>query len=279
MGVKDARKVGRHVSASGGISSSFTNALEVGCSTMQIFLSSPRMWKINEITPEQSALFLSSSSESGVSPVFVHMPYLPNLASPKDYIYSRSVETLAKTAEMCDALSIGYLVAHLGSHLGEGKSKGIRNVVEAVSSALEKIDKVHILLEDQAGQTNTVGAELEDIAQIYDEISSKKVGVCLDTCHLFAAGYDIREHGVLDDIDGAIGFGKVECIHLNDAQLELGSHRDRHENIGLGKIGVEGVRSFLSYKRLQGIPLVMETPQTSANGEAKEIRLVRSLIK
>ncbi len=272
-------KVGRHVSIAGGISNSFRNAAEIGCNTMQIFLSSPQMWKIDAPSKEQSGLFKKYAGSSDVSPVFVHMPYLPNLASPKKEMYVKSVDTLVSTARLCDDLGIGYIVVHLGSHLGEGKEKGIKNVAAAVGTALDSSENVCILLEDQARQTNSVGADINDLKQIYDGIKSRKAGICLDTCHLFAAGYDIREHKVLDEIDRTLGFRNVKLVHLNDAQFGLSSYKDRHERIGAGSIGIEGFKSFFSYKRLSGIPMVMETPHDSRDSEAREIELVRKLMK
>ncbi len=276
--VQHTPRVGRHVSTAGGISNSFINAQEIGCSTMQIFISSPRMWNVTEIDARQSELFRKNAKDSGIAPVFVHMPYLPNPASPDRNMYKRSVDTLVRISKACDALGIEYLITHLGSHKGEGKEKGIRNVIGAVKTALDASENVRILLEDQAGHANSVGADIGDIKDIYSGISSKRVGICLDTCHLFAAGYDIREHKVLDAIDKALGFGNVKCLHLNDSMSGLGSFKDRHESIGRGAIGIDGFKALFSYRKLEGIPVIMETALGSSESQAREISLVRRLI-
>ncbi len=273
-----AARVGRHVSTSGGISNSFINAQEIGCSTMQIFISSPRTWNMPETDPRQTALFKKNSAEYDIKPIFVHMPYLPNPASPDAGIHKKSADALAAISRRCDSLGIEYAITHLGSHKGAGKEKGIRNVIEAVNAALDATEHVGILLEDQAGHANSVGADIEDIRRIHSGIASKRVGICLDTCHLFAAGYDIREHSVLDTIDKVLGFANVKCLHANDSMYGLGSFKDRHDNIGSGAIGRDGFRSFFSYKKLRGIPVIMETAQANSDGEAREISLVRELI-
>ncbi len=276
--VEHEYRVGRHVSTAGGISNSFINAESVGCNTMQIFISSPRIWDVPDINAAGIELFRSSASEHDIIPVFVHMPYLPNLASPDSNIYKKSVDALIKISKLCDELGIGYLITHLGSHKGNGKEKGIRNVINAISTAIQATEHVNILMEDQAGHANSVGADIDDIKDIYSGIRSKRVGICLDTCHLFAAGYDIRDHKVLDKMDRTLGFVNVKCLHLNDSLSGLGSFKDRHERIGSGAIGMDGFKDFFSYGKLRGIPIIMETAQPSSTAEAKEITTVRKLI-
>ena len=271
-------RVGRHVSTGGGMSNAFANAIDIGCDTMQMFISSPRMWGIAGRGAEQAGLFRKNAEGSGIAPVFVHMPYLPNLASPDRDMYKKSVEALVKISGMCDELCIEYVITHLGSHKGEGKEKGIRRVIDAVSTALGGSERVKVLLEDQAGHNNSVGAEIEDIKEIFSGIGGRRVGICLDTCHMFAAGYDIRDHKVLDSIDRALGFNNTKCVHLNDSMSGLGSFKDRHERIGNGAIGIEGFKSFFSYRKARGIPVIMETAHSSSEGEAREISLVRRLI-
>jgi deoxyribonuclease-4 len=271
-------RVGRHVSSAGGICNSLSNATKIGCNTMQIFLSSPQMWRVAGISKDDASAFNKEQKVSGVWPVFVHMPYLPNLASPNADIYKKSVDTLESISVLCDSIAADYVIVHLGSHLGKGKEAGIHNVITAIGTALDASDSVCVLLEDQARQANSVGADIEDVKEIYDGIGSERVGICLDTCHLFAAGYDIRDRSTLEAIDRAIGFRNVKALHLNDAQYGLGSGKDRHAQIGEGFIGTEGFSKFFSYKKTSGIPVITETPVSSDKEAADEIMLVRRLM-
>ncbi len=207
------------------------------------------------------------------------MPYLPNLSSPKADTYKKSVSTLKEIAKSCSALGIGNVVMHLGSHLGEGKEIGMKNVVAAVNSALNEVDDVCMLLEDQAGQTNTVGTNMEDLGEIYKQLSKRNAGICLDTCHLWGAGYDIGDHEVLKKIDKTLGFKNVKLIHLNDSKFGIGLGKDRHERIGEGEIGAKRIASFLSYKGIDSIPLIMETPHETTESQIKELALVKRLLK
>jgi deoxyribonuclease IV len=272
-------RIGFHVSAAGGVSNAFSNAQEIGCTAMQIFLSSPRSWEIVPIGKEETKRFIEKENSSGITPVVVHMPYLPNLASPKADIYKKSVGTLKEIAKSCSTLEIDYVVMHMGSHMGEGREKGMANIVAAVNSALNVSEDVCLLLEDQSGQANNVGSKMEDLGEMYRELSNRNVGLCLDTCHLWGAGYDIGDHEVLKRIDREVGFKNVKVIHLNDSKFGLGLGKDRHEQIGLGEIGSKRIKSFLSYNGVRGIPLIMETPHESTESQIKELALVKKLMK
>ncbi len=264
-------RLGYHVSAAQSIDLAFDRALALGCNTMQIFISNPRGWEIKEIPKEAKEAFIAKSKTGEVSPVVAHMPYLPNLSSTNESTYSKSIENLNKTLSLCSELSIKYLVTHLGSHLGKGTEIGIRNVVNAINKA--KIgDEVTLLLENTSGSKNSVGSTLEELAAIR-EGSDKKIGFCLDTCHLYAAGYDITKKEVLEEIDRKLGFKDVHLFHLNDSKFQLGSHLDRHENIGRGYIGKEGFSRFFSYRKILAKPFIMETPQESS----EELLLVKQL--
>ncbi len=271
-------KLGYHVSISGGISNAFDYSKEINCTTMQIFIGSPRIWSVQKISTEEKNKFLIKSKNTKIEPVFVHMPYLPNLASPKEDVYKKSVETLSIIVKECAALKIEYVVVHLGSGLGEGKEKAIDRVVNAVSSVKSEKNGVFVLLENQAGQKNSVGSTLEDLKEIYDKIHSSEVGFCIDTCHLFAAGYDVRKTETAKLIDDKLGFENIKLIHLNDAKYELGSGRDRHECIGLGNIGIDGFKSFFSYKKFLGLNFILETPHSSKEQELNELKTVREIL-
>lgn len=264
-------RIGYHVSVATSIDLAFDRASEMGCTAMQVFVSNPRGWEIKAIPEGQKENFLRKSKTFDISPVVAHMPYLPNLASTGESTYKKSLESLDKTIHACSELGIRYLVTHLGSHLGKGRNEGIKNVIAAISQA-SGLTKVRLLLENTAGHTNSVGSTLDELAEIYDGVSDK-VGFCLDTCHLFAAGYDITNAETMDRIDGELGLEKVHVFHLNDSKFELGSHLDRHENIGKGYIGKEGFRKFFSYKGITEKPFILETPENFP----RELDLVRKL--
>jgi deoxyribonuclease-4 len=239
-------------------------AREQGCSTFQIFTRSPRQWYTSKIPPETAKAFSSKVKSYGLEPVFAHMPYLPNLASPRDEVYEKSVETLTVELERCSQLKIPFLVTHLGSHLGEGMEKGFIRLIGGINKALKDAEnEVMLLLENTAGTRNSMGSSLENIQHIMEHVSKpERVGICFDTSHAFAAGYDLRTEETVEEtikkINQVIGFEKLKLIHLNDSKGDFNSRVDRHDHIGLGKIGEE-VRSILASK-LGKLPMVMETP-------------------
>ncbi len=268
--------VGRHVSVAGGLEKSFERAKEIGCNAMQIFVTNPRSWAIGKIDSGVAEAFRKNAHHTGITAI-AHMPYLPNIGSSDPSARSKSKESLKGNAEACGILGIENLVTHMGSHMGKGKERGISNVIDAVESALKPGLKTRILLENEAGHKNSIGDEIRDLYEVRDSVKGKLLGFCLDTCHLFAAGYDITSHKALDRIFSEIDMNDVFAIHLNDAKMELGSRRDRHANIGKGHIGIEGFRSFLNYEGISEKIIVLETPASTEIGEAEEIALVRGL--
>ena len=275
-------RVGVHVSIAGGIASAVDRAAEKGCDVFQIFSRNPRGWRFKDLSPEEADSFAARLKKSGISPAFDHMPYLPNLASPKEDVYLQSVTTLTAELHRCGQLHIPYLVTHLGSHLGSGLEAGLKRLVDGISTAFSKTENdVMLLLENTAGTKNSMGSSFEDIAAIMDALNTERLGVCLDTCHLFAAGYDIRtpeeiEH-TLDEFENHIGLRRLKLIHLNDSKGELGSGLDRHEHIGLGKIGEEGFRAILRDEKIKALPLILETPIDSRRDDKGNIRITRML--
>ncbi len=265
-------RIGYHVSTAGSLSLAFDRARALGCTSMQIFMSNPRGWLIKIPIKEDIAAFRGKSSETGISPVFAHMPYLPNLASPREAVRKRSIDALRHTMKLANMLGVGYVVAHLGSHLGEGMRIGIRNVIDSVQAAIGN-SKCRLLLENQAGQRNSVGSSPDELMEIYEGISSKDVGFCIDTCHIFATGYDIRRPEVMDGIRKTIGMGRIGLFHLNDAKYGLGSRKDRHANIGYGFIGSEGFRSFLGYRNIREKPFILETPRNGTISAEEELNV------
>jgi len=275
-------QVGVHVSIAGGIANAVDRASEKGCDVFQIFSRNPRGWKIKDLSPEDAGSFVVKLESSGIGPVFDHMPYLPNLASPKDDVYSNSVATLTTELLRCDQLHIQYLVTHMGSHLGAGREKGLKRIVEAINSAFSAAENsVMLLLENTAGTKNSMGGSFGDMAGIIDALDSKRVGVCLDTCHLFASGYELRTpdglDGTLDDFNRRIGLEKLKLVHLNDSKGDLGSGLDRHEHIGLGAIGETGFKTILGCEKIRALPFILETPIDSKRDDLGNMLVARDL--
>jgi deoxyribonuclease-4 len=283
-------KVGFHVSISGAISNSIDNATHIGCTAFQIFSRNPRGWSAKPLDTDDVKLFHTKLKSSGIDPasIVVHMPYLPNLAAPDGETYNKSVVTLADEIKRCNTLGIRYLVVHLGSHMGAGQRKGIEQIVKACASARDSYkkdnntqDRVTLLLENSAGQKNSIGSRFEEIIDISDMLDGRNYGICLDTCHAFVAGYDLRTEKKVNDslasFESVIGFDKLKIVHLNDSKGEMGSNLDRHEHIGMGKIGREGFSSLLKNKYLRSLPLILETPVDSRAGDTENLKTITEL--
>lgn len=276
-------KVGAHMSIAGSIDLSVDRAKERACGTFQIFTRNPRGWKFKKLSGEDVLRFKNKLAVSEIGPVVAHMPYLPNLASPFKPVHKRSVKTLISEVERCQLLGIPYLVTHLGSHMGKGLEIGQERIVEAVNATLAvPADKVMILLENTAGTKNSTGTSFEEIAKILDKIQvQERVGVCFDTSHAFAAGYELRTEKSLNEtferFENVVGMGRLRVIHLNDSKGGLGSHIDRHEHIGMGYIGEKGFKIILRHHLFQELPLILETPIDSRRDDFGNIRKVREL--
>lgn len=286
-----ALKLGVHVSISGGISHSVDNALEIGCSAFQIFTRSPRQWKTKELTPHETDIFKEKLANSPINSesVVVHMPYLPNLSAPTSEMYEKSILVLTDEVTRCNMLGIPYLVIHLGSHLGQGPKNGINQLVNACRKSLHAYsdlglprNNVKILLENSAGQKNSIGSRIEEIQSIFHILGQNDFGLCLDTCHLFAAGYDLSTGSnvstLIDLVDSSIGLENLKIIHLNDSKGELGSNLDRHYHVGLGKIGEGGLKSLINNKKLSQVPFIMETPIDSIRNDVDNLKFVRNVL-
>src|SRR5919197_3937792 len=297
-------KIGFHVSISGGISNSVDNILKIDCNAFQIFSRNPRGWTAKPLLKEDIENFRTKLKDSkiDVESVFVHMPYLPNLSSPNSRLHKKSTNILIEELKRSSILGVPYVVLHLGSHGGKGTDNGIDQLVKACSIAFKNYNRsslsksvlatevskdnkdegrssrqnkpITIILENSAGEKNSIGSKFNELGLILDKLRSSgsshrdnkisSFGICLDTCHAFAAGYDLRtENGVnetLDKFRSEIGMRNLKVIHLNDSKDKLNSNRDRHEHIGLGKIGKEGFRALLNDKSVKRLPIIMETP-------------------
>ncbi len=278
-------RVGLHVSISGSIDLAIDRALDRGCDTFQIFTRNPRGWRFKPLSREEVERFTRKLADSGMDPAVAHMPYLPNLASPKEGVYERSVEALKAEVRRCGLLNIPYLVTHLGSHLGAGVDVGRKRIVDACNDALSEVENdVILLLENTAGTRNSMGSTFEEIRSVIDGIDQEdRVAVCFDTCHAFAAGYDLRTEGALSEtlgrFDEVIGLDLLRVVHLNDSKGGLGSRVDRHEHIGLGFIGEEGFKTILRNEMIRRLPLILETPIDRRRDDYGNIRKVRELAK
>jgi len=275
-------RIGFHISINGSIALAVDRAEDLGCNTFQIFTRSPRQWHSSEITLDAAKAFTDKMTSRDIIPVFAHMPYLPNLASPRDEVYKNSINTLTSELERCKLLNIPYLVTHLGSHLGAGIKKGVARLTDGINQALTITGGgVTLLLENTAGTRNSMGSTFEDIQHIIEEVTHPEmIGICFDTSHAFAAGYDLRTEqnieSIVQKIEELIGFERLKVVHLNDSKGDLNSRIDRHEHIGLGKIGDEGFRNILSSK-LGTVPLIMETPKDSRRDDVGNLEKVKEL--
>lgn len=275
-------RFGFHISIHGSIDLSVDRAEEFGCNTFQIFTRNPRQWNSSKISLETIRAFRNKLNNHDIKPVYAHMPYLPNLASPRIEIYEKSVKTLSSELERCKLLNIPYLVTHLGSHLGAGKQEGFLRLIDGIDEALSISEKrVTLLLENTAGTKNSMGSTFEDLNYIIESLAHPElVGICFDTSHAFAAGYDLRTQDniefIIQKIDELIGFKRLKVIHLNDSRGEFNSHIDRHEHIGLGNIGEEGFRNLLASK-FSVIPMIMETPIDSRRDDMGNMKKVKEL--
>jgi len=275
--------IGFHVSIKDSLSSAFDGATELGCTTFQIFTRNPRGWKFRPLDDGEVSSFLEKRRQTSFKYVVAHMPYLPNLATPVKALMKMSRSSLREEVKRCDSLGIEYLVAHIGSHMGKGTMVGVRNVAEACNEALEEsTGKTVILLENMAGQKNCVGARFEELKQILDLVKNRRrVGVCLDTCHLLAAGFDMTSREAVERtmslFDELVGLEAIKVVHLNDSKGPLGGALDRHEHIGLGQIGREGFRAFLHYDSVTDRPLLMETPVDDRRRDAQNLQTVKRL--
>jgi deoxyribonuclease-4 len=275
-------KVGVHVSIAGSIDLAVDRAKLAGCDIFQIFSRNPRGWMYPPLSVDVSDSFRSKVATTGLDPVS-HMPYLPNLASPKPDVYQKSVASLIAELDRCSRLGIPYLVTHLGHHLGDGMAGGQARVIKAIDTALGSSDAaVMLLLENTAGEKNSVGSRFEHISDIIDGLTeTRRVGVCFDTCHAFAAGYELRtDHGIRDTLkqfDEQIGLKKLKVIHLNDSKGDKGSALDRHEHIGMGFVGEDGFRNILRHTAFSSLPLICETPVDNRRDDRGTILKVREL--
>ncbi len=277
-------QIGCNVSISGAILHAQHNAVERECSAFQIFTRSPRSWHAKKLNNEDIKNYKTKLDNSKIDrfATVAHMPYLPNLSSPSQDAYTKSVDTLLKEVERCGELGIPYLVTHLGSHLGTGEQKGIERLSKALMKISEIKNDVTVLLENTAGQKNSVGSDFEQLASIFLRLKpAKKFGICFDTCHAFAAGYELNtEKDVMktfEKFDQAIGFEHLKILHLNDSKGKIGCNLDRHYHLGLGFIGEKGIGKVIKMMNKRKIPMVLETPIDDTRDDFENIKKAKEL--
>jgi deoxyribonuclease-4 len=268
---------------SGGVKKAITRGVEIGADAVQLFVQSPRAWRFPEHDPADLAAFRQQREAAGIGAVLVHALYLVNLASPNEDVYGKSVATMRSTMDAACAVEADGVVFHVGSHQGAGFEVGLERVVPALRQVLRRCsDTTWLLMENSAGAGGTIGRSLEELATIFDRLDRHhRLGICLDSCHLYVSGYDVSERAALDrlleEVDGSLGLDRLRALHVNDSKAPLGSNRDRHENIGLGLLG-EQLGVFLGHPTLQHLPAVLEVPGANGHGpDAAEVEKLRAL--
>jgi deoxyribonuclease-4 len=279
-------RLGAHESIAGGIYKAFDRAQSVGCDAVQIFVKSNRSWAVKPLTEEDITRFRARAQETDIRPVVGHTSYLLNLASPDEALWTRSRDTLLVELERCEALGVPWLVLHPGSHVGTGEEVGLARVSQALGEihAATPGFRARILLETTAGQGDSLGYCFEHLDWLMEHTpGGERLGVCLDTCHVFTAGYELRTSegyaATMHAFDRVIGLQRLHAIHLNDSKGDLGSRKDRHQHIGQGYIGLEGFRHVVNDPRLAGLPGLLETPKGDDLHEDREnLAVLRSLV-
>ncbi len=277
--------LGAHISVAGGLYKAFARGEAVGCHTMQIFSKSERQWAAKPLLDDDIQKFKAEQQRTGIGPLLVHDSYLINLASPNDELWAKSTAAFAHELERCQQLGIPYLVTHPGAHTGSGCDTGLLREAAALNQLFA--DGVGgdtmVLLETTAGQGTCLGGQFEELAWLLEHVTHpERIGVCIDTCHIFAAGYDIRTPegyaAVFDRAIGLLGSERIKAFHLNDSKGTIGSHLDRHAPIGEGEIGIEAFALLVNDSRFATVPMVLETPKDEdGSADIRNLTLLRSL--
>ncbi len=279
-------QLGAHESIAGGLHKAFDRARSVGCEAVQIFVKSNRSWAVKPLTEKEITVFKAKAEETGIQPVVAHTSYLLNLGTPDDALWAKSRDTLTVELERCEALGVPWLVLHPGSHVGTGEEAGLARVAQALGEVHAATPGfcAQIILETTAGQGTNLGYRFEHLAWLLERTpQGERLGICLDTCHVFAAGYELRTpegyEATMEEFDHIIGLERLKALHLNDSKHDLGSRKDRHEHIGKGHIGLEGFRHVLNDARLAGLPGLLETSKSDDLHEDREnLVVLRSLV-
>lgn len=278
-------RFGAHISIAGKIYQVAERAKKIGCNTAQIFSRNPRGWQLKELLLDEVKRLRDDLERFDIHPLIVHMPYLPNLASSKIGLYLKSVNALEEDLKRSKILGAPYLVTHIGSFRESSREEGLERVIEGINTAFKRVkNEVILLLENTAGAGRELGSRFEKIARIIENIKEKeRIGICLDTCHGFAGGYDFRTKKAVSEtlkfFDDLIGLKRLKVIHANDSKSPLGSHIDRHWHIGEGYIGKEGFQALLHHPAMRSLPIIIETPFKEPGDDLKNLATLRRLAK
>ena len=256
-----------------------------GCETIQFFSRNPRGWRYDPLNKKEVEDFRSSVKSSDLFPIFLHLPYLPNIASRESKFYDRSIDSIVEDLKRAEEVGAQYLIIHIGHRLESSEDQAVDAVSHGMDQAFERVkNAVILLLENTAGQGTEIGYNFGQLRRIIDGVDEKeRVGICLDTAHSFEAGYDLSgKDGIertLESFDRTIGLKRLHLLHLNDSKTPLGSRKDRHWHIGEGYVGREGFRSLINHPQLKGLPGIMETPRKDTVEDLKNMKVIRSLIE
>ncbi len=271
------RPLGRHLGSGSGARGPIAVAKQLGCTAVQIFPGNPKGWHHAPLSPERAAAARTGWADAGVAPLTIHAPYLINMASPDQYLYANSTQGIRNALTRGVEVGAPFITVHLGSHKGTGTEAGAARLIAAAHTALDDLPGwLYLLLENNVGAGNSMGASLDALGGLIRAADHPNIGVCIDTAHLWGAGYDLTTTAGVDhavsEIDRAIGLRHVRVLHVNDSPVPLGSHRDQHTYLGQGHIGYEGLAAWLTHPGLAGIPAILETPDEGAEQEIIRIR-------
>jgi deoxyribonuclease-4 len=275
--------IGAHVSTAGGLDKAIKRGSDLGCESIQIFNQSPRMWRPASYGRDDFAAFKEAMGHSPIEAVVIHAAYLINCASKDKELRSKSLASLTHALRIGDGIGAAGVVLHPGAQKGEPLGPSMKRAARVIAAALKDSDRCPLLLEQTAGHKGLLGRDFDQTAELIELAGSgKRLGLCLDSCHLFVQGYDVTdaEHlsGVVDEADEKVGLDRLRCLHVNDAGAPLGSCRDRHANIGNGEMGKQGLAAFLSEPRFEGLPATLETPGPNKKGpDRKEVQAAKRL--
>ncbi len=279
--------LGTHVSVSGGLHTAFERAARVGCTTMQLFVKNANQWKAKPLTDDEVRTFRAAAAASPVRPVIAHAAYLINLCAVAPGVIDKSRAALEDELRRCEALGLRALVFHPGSHVGAGEEAGLRCIADSLNVIHDRTRDFHVLtaLETTAGQGTTLGYRFEQLRAIIDRVEDgDRMAVCMDTCHMFTAGYPIHTpegwEAVMKEFDAILGLARLVAIHVNDSKKPFGSRLDRHEHIGKGLIGLEGFRGLMNDPRLEQVPKILETQKSEdMHEDAENMAALTSLLR
>jgi deoxyribonuclease-4 len=281
----DKMLVGAHVSTAGGLAKAIERGTELGCESIQIFNQSPRMWRPTRYVDDDFKAFKVAMAGSPIEAVVIHAVYLINCASKDKELRKKSLASLTHALRTGDGIDAAGVVLHPGAQKGEPHGPSMKRAAKVIAAALQDSDRCPLLLEQTAGHKGLLGRDFDETAELIDLAGGgKRLGLCLDSCHLFVQGYDVTDPGslsqIVDEADEKVGLDRLRCLHVNDAAAPLGSCRDRHANIGKGEMGKQGLAAFLSEPRFEGLPATLETPGPNKKGpDRKEVQVAKRLRK